>query len=209
LGGLIKEKTKGFETRKVIFPVTLAVFLVVSAAFAGCGGSNNTNTGEKSSVTTISEAELGVPIYPGATKQDISEGMPREGSGTIGPPPRNGRSDSSAFQPPGNQSGTNGPNPMRGLGDMTMLWTPDSAEEVSAWYREQLSGKTGFEEVTPPGLRGSEESSTSVMYTFKSGDTTKIVMVRENRVNDKGGTSITIGDRPDGMPAASPGNQSQ
>ena len=92
---------------------------------------------------------------------------------------------------------------------MTMFWTPDSTDKVTAWYKERLSGKTGFTEVTPPGPQGSDQGTASVMYTFKSGDTTKTVMIRENKMNDKGGTSITIGDLPEGMPAAPPGNQSQ
>ena len=207
MGGLTKEKTKRFETRKVMFPVAVAMLLVMSVAFAGCGGSKE--AGEKSSAAAVSESELGAPIYPGATKQEISGGMTPRGSGTDGPPPQDGGPDSSSSQSPENQSGTNGPNSMRGPGDMTMLWTPDSIDKVTAWYKEQLSGKTGFAEVTLPNPGGSGQGTASVMYTFKSGETTKTVMIRENRMDDKGGTSIAIGDLPEGMPAAQPGNQGQ
>lgn len=92
---------------------------------------------------------------------------------------------------------------------MTMLWTPDSTSTVAAWYKERLSGKTGFAEVTLPGPQGSDQGTASVTYTFKSGDATKTVMIRENKMEDKGGTSIAIGDLPEGMPAAPTGNQSQ
>jgi len=88
---------------------------------------------------------------------------------------------------------------------MTMLWTPDSTSTVAAWYKERLSGKTGFAEVTPSGPQGSDQGTASVTYTFKSGDTTKTVMIRENKMDDKGGTRIAIGDLPEGMPAGSNG----
>ena len=92
---------------------------------------------------------------------------------------------------------------------MTMLWTSDSTDKVAAWYKERLSSKTGFAEVTPPGFQGSNQDTASVIYTFKHGDSTKTVMIRENGMGDKGGTSIAIGDLPEGMPGAPTDNQSQ
>jgi len=204
--------------KKAVFLVTLAVVLAMSAALAGCGGSNNVSN--NSSSNSVSMADLGVPIYPGAVRQEMTNNGQRPDAATGATPPPGSQTNSSgqssmpwppssAPQPPGGQPDFSGQNgmPGPGPGNMTALWSADSTGKVAAWYKEQLYGKSGFAEATPPGPQGSNQSSTSVMYTFKSGDTTKSVMIRENAMDGKGGTTITIGDLPARVPSSPPATQ--
>jgi hypothetical protein len=201
---------------KRVMVVTAAVLLIVmSLAFAGCGGSSKSS--DKGTTKQAGEADSGVPIYPGASKQDVTNARPVPADGTSGstPPagPLGSNGQSSMPAPPTGQPGSNGqsstPGPGPGGMTMSMYWTPDSTSKVAAWYKQQLSGKSGFAEVTLQNPAGQGQDAASVMYTFKSGDTTKSVMIRENRVDSKGGTSISIGDLPNGAPSSPPANQGQ
>jgi hypothetical protein len=108
-----------------------------------------------------------------------------------------------------------------------MLWTSDSLEQVAAWYRQKLGGKTGFSETTREGgpgpggapgagidsetannSGGTGTSATATVFSFKSGDLTKTVMVGQGR-QDKGGTMIVIGEAPQGNTSATPSSSNQ
>lgn len=112
----------------VIMAVIIVLFLFLMAA--GCGNkeqaespgsdrraSDDTSEPEEIFVT-ITEDEIGVPIYPGAL---AIESLLLEGSNAIG---ECDYKYSSAE-----------------------LSTDDTVEEVTDWYREALSGKPGFEEI--------------------------------------------------------------
>jgi hypothetical protein len=187
--------------RKAIWVITAAFLVSGILLVAGCGGSGTSINNTKGSGLTggVSEAELGVPIYPGAKKQDVRAGMPP------------------GFRAGPQQSGSSGPNwsgqsavqrPARRR--MAALWTPDPVDKVSAWYKEKLSGKTGFREVTPQFRANQSAGGAPALeiFSFKSGDTTKIVMIRPD-IQGKGGTTITVREAPLGMPASPPGNQGQ
>jgi hypothetical protein len=185
--------------RKTIVLVAAALIMAVAlVASAGCGGSTKSTTG------SVSEADLGVPIYPGATKTDVNGGQPGPNSGmgqsAPGPPPNGGQGSAPNRMPQGSI-------PQQGRGSMTALWTADSTDKVTTWYRDKLKGKTGFSETTPPaGGPSAQAGGTATMFSFKSGDTYKTVMIR-NSNQDKGGTVIMVIDAPQGMPSGTPNNQ--
>ena len=190
--------------RKTIVLVAAALIMAVAlVASAGCGGSTKSTTG------SVSEADLGVPIYPGATKTDVNGGQPGPNSGmgqsAPGPPPNGGQGSAPNRMPQGSI-------PQQGRGSMTALWTADSTDKVTTWYRDKLKGKAGFSETTRPAggpfgqNNGAGNGGTAMVFSFKSGNTTKTVMIR-NSTQDKGGTVITVIDAPQGMPSGAPTNQ--
>ncbi len=160
--------------KKILCLIAGALLVVAIIGLAGCGGSSQTTGGSGSSNSTVSEADLGVPVYPGATKVDMTSAggpagtdssrpqpsgangsMPGPGNGT---PPTGGATPpggSSAPGPTGSAPGMNGQNP--GNMNATMLWTKDSVEKVSAWYKKQLSSKTDFKEQTAPTGAGGNQ----------------------------------------------------
>lgn len=87
----------------------------------------------------------------------------------------------------------------------TTFMTSDSYEKVIAWYKDQLSGKSGFKEgsmPTPP--QGQPEGSApasgmaqATVFTFNSDTATKMVMIRA-ATGDESGTYIVIGEAPSG-----------
>lgn len=202
--------------KKTICLTAVTVLIVTVLALAGCGGSSS--SGSKSSASTVSEAELGVPIYPGAT-EDTSEAGPGMG----GSAPEMPEPDSSMPQPPGSLPDHNGSAPQPppdmprfegsearpGPGNRTTLWTADSTEEVTDWYRNELRGKSGFTETTPRANAQGGPFAGGTMFSFESGETTRIVVVREDTDEDRGGTLIMIGEMPQGMPPGPGNNQTQ
>ena len=196
MGELPEKKIKGFEMKKVIFLVTVVFLLVMSAVFAGCGGSNKAV--ENGSAKGISEAELGVPIYPGKIeKEDSGADWTMQGPGSSAPGPDSSRPDRNPQSSAPGQMSTR----------MTVLWTPDSADKVASWYKEKLSGKTGFSEASFPFRSSADAGGATKTYTFKSGDTTKMVMIRKDTQDYRGGTTIAISDAPQGMPSGPAANQ--
>jgi hypothetical protein len=200
--------------RKKTIVLAAAVLLVAAAAasIAGCGGSSASsgNSRGQTSSGQVTEAQLGVPIYPGATKTDLSNELQRPNSvsgatpSTSGPPP-NGNWRSSA---PGAGQGSS---PRLRGGTRTALWTKDSTDKVVTWYRDKLKSKTGFSETTRQAGRpfgqnnGTGNGGTETVFSFKSGNTTKMVMIRQSTQNN-GGTVITVADAPQGVPSAPPTN---
>ncbi len=200
--------------KTIVLVATALIMAAALASFAGCGGSSASSGNSKGQTSSgeVTEAQLGVPIYPGATKTDLANELrgPNSVSGAkpsmSGPPP-NGNWRSSA--PGGGGQGSS--LRLRG-GTRTALWTKDSTDKVVAWYREKLKGKTGFSETTPqaggPSAQagGTATAGRATIFSFKSGDTYKTVMVR-NSTQDKGGTVIMVSDAPQGMPSGTPNNQ--
>lgn len=185
----------------MVFLLLLGATLVI---VAGCGGGGAPESSSKAQSTSsdVGDARLEALVYPGAKKEDVdTAGGPMPGNGSSAPPAPGerpeGMPDSSA--PPG------------GFQRPSMLAayrTSDSIDKVSAWYEEQLSGKTGFEEVSMPSRGAFDQDGSVKIYSFKSGDTTLMLMVR-NDTRDGGGTVITVGEAPEGMPEGPPVNQGQ
>ncbi len=214
--------------KMVILTVLLLLLVAATAAIAGCGGSSSA-TGDTSSKSTqngtsngTNEAASGMPIYPGA--EEVQTAGPTPPAGANGPmgsmPGNNGNSQGPGMMAPpdGSMPGPNGPQgsmpsgsgvapPQGGRpGGMAAYWTGDSVSKVAAWYKDQLSGKTGFSQTTPQGPQGTAQGN-GVMYTFKSGSVTKSVMIREDTMDSKGGTLIMIGEVPGGIQNNQPTNQ--
>jgi len=227
--------------KKAIWLFTIPVLLMVLATFAGCGGSTGASGKATGNTSTgaVTESQLGVPIYPGATKEELQT-APRQ------------QAEDSSVQSSETRPGPDANGRVGGPGNMgarlATLWTADSTDKVVAWYRTQLKGKSGFNETTlggggfappggqqqptggsqpqaptgatpgaqsgvqqPQGSNGSQAQSSDfkppTVFTFKSGDTTKVVMIR-TAMQDKGGTSISIMNSTGEVPTATP-NQGQ
>jgi hypothetical protein len=198
----------------------LALAIVLTALLAaGCGSGGSS---ARTTSATDSEASLGVPIYPGATKTDAQsqgQGGPSQGSANGSAPtapPANGSApqmpasgsfpqmpDGSMPQPPANGAATNVQN--GGPGQMTALWTADSSDKVISWYRAKLSGKSGFAETSARATSGTTSDAAGRVFTFTTGGKTRTVMVRGDTQSSKGGTLIIIGDSMPGQPGASQG----
>jgi hypothetical protein len=215
------------DVKKLKWFVVAALLLAGILAVAGCGSSGGSSgkSNTRSSTGTVSEADLGVPIYPGATRVDAStqatpqgggaNGGPPTGTPPGGQPPTGGQMQAPGSMPvqpsgsppqaPGSApSGTANP----GQRNDTTLWTADPMASVTAWYKQKLSSKTDFSEntmQTPQQQSGSGAAPT--VFTFTSGSTKKMVMIRQG-TDSKGGTYITIGDAPAGAPTNPPSNQS-
>lgn len=206
--------------------VGMLLLAVGAACIAGCGGS----TSSSSSTKEVTASDLGVPIYPGAKQVeagDMGQGQPPSGGpgGPQGSAPSR-PDDSGNMQPPSGStspqgSAPSGQSPRAGGpgGNMTTFLTTDSYDKVVAWYKDKLSGKTDFKEGAMGGPRGNASqgqsqgsapamnSGNSTVFTFTSGDTTKMVMIREAS-NGQSGTYITIGDMPSGTPQDQQSGQS-
>lgn len=184
--------------RKLVI-LALAGLLIAAMAIAGCGGSSTGSadvTSENSTRSATSDTS-GVPVYPGAKEVDMADGSWRPDG--MRQPPDGGFPQGSAPEGmPDPRADGSSPGGSAPDGDMTMLWTADDASEVSEWYKEQLSGKQDFTQGSAPS-RGAEQAASGTMFSFTSGGETKTVMVRENNMNSKGGTLVTIGaGRPGG-----------
>ena len=212
----------------------MALLLASLLLFAGCGGTSKSsasaNASSNNSSTESSGAEEGVPIYPGATKVDASQMMPGPGPGgpgtqgsqptgtvpesTSGSPGVDTRSSATMPAPTDGQTpppqGTESGPASSGMRAMPVAYrTADSVDKVVAWYREKLSGKTAFQQMTMPSRGGTTGQTTDegAAFSFKSGDTMKMVMIRKDTTNQNGGTLIMISNTPEGMPSAPQTNQ--
>ena len=222
--------------KKAVWSAAIALLLAGLLLFAGCGGSGDNvseNASSNSASTEASSAAEGVPIYPGATEvdmSDMSEMMRGPGPGgpdSQGNPPNGstpnstengtdaGDQDSSATMPPPQAgqmtppAGTESGSAPSGMREMPVAYrTTDSVDKVVAWYREQLSGKTDFKEQEMPTRGESDQTGENgAAFSFKSGDTMKMVMIRKDTTNQNGGTLIMISNAPEGMPSAPQTNQ--
>jgi hypothetical protein len=90
----------------------------------------------------------------------------------------------------------------------TTFQTSDSVDKVVAWYKDKLSGKSGFKQqsMQMPSEGQTQDSGTAsapTVFTFTSGSTTKMVMIRSDNTT-QGGTYITIRDGSSDMPTGAP-----
>jgi hypothetical protein len=172
--------------KTVILVASLAMLLAATLLLvAGCG-SSTTSSGSSGGLT---EASAGAPIYPGATKADISQMRAGNGSGyrfrPQGSTPQGSTPQGSTPRWRGQGSVPNGQSGR----STTALWTKDSTDKVAAWYKDKLSGKKSFSQMNMPNFSG--QTSNATTYRFASGDSTVMVMIRP-ALQQKGGTTIMI-----------------
>lgn len=158
--------------KKFIGVMLVAMLVVGLAALVGCGskktttvtktGEIETNEGTTTVTGTITEKEIGIPIYPGAK-------MDKNAAGTVKSKNEKGEEVWSA----------------------AVLWTDDPVSEVVAWYRDKLKGKPGFTDLTQ-GLSVSATEQQMGMFAFQEGDAFKMVTVAEGTVDHPGKTEIAI-----------------
>lgn len=167
--------------RAALVATIVAVLVAGVLIVAGCGSSTSAGSGG------LTEASVGAPIYPGATKTDISQMMPSNGNrfSPQGSTPQGSTPQGSVPSWRGQGSAPNGARNR----NTTALWTKDMPSKVAAWYKEHLSRKTGFTEMQLPSF--TDQGSESIAYRFTSGENTVMVMVRSG-AEAKGGTSIMI-----------------
>lgn len=234
-----QDSERGKKMKRAAWVAVTALVVAALLLFAGCGGKGTTSesTGDKSSGAVAAQSDVaeGVPIYPGATEVDALE--LRRGGPAPGGPQQDGQDSDTASEtadgqnPDGVPSEVDGENPAdrpappdgweppegteagtppAGMRAMSVAYrTADSIEKVVAWYKEQLSGMTDFEEATMPSRGGTdgEDSGEGAAFTFKVGDTSKMVMIRTDTSEDGGGTLIMISNAGEGMPQSQPANQ--
>ncbi len=184
----------------------LAVLIVAVFAAAGCGGSTSATGNSGNSSGQVSEASLGVPIYPGATKESASAERPSGGAPRFGGSfPGGGSYPNWRGQSSPNFNGQGAPSRSQ-LQPLATLWTPDASDKVVAWYKDKLKGKSGYRETSGSQGWAARGGTPATMISFKSGNTTKLVTIRQS-VQTRGGTTITVRNAPEGMPAAPQTNQ--
>jgi hypothetical protein len=158
--------------KKFIGVMLVAMFVVGLAALGGCGGKKTTtvtktgeietNKGTTTVTATVTEKEIGVPIYPGAK-------MDKNAAGTV-------KSK--------NEKGVE-------VWSAAVLWTDDPVSEVIAWYRNELKDKPGFTDLTQ-GLTMSATEQQSGLFAFQEGDAFKMVAIGAGNVDHPGKTEIAI-----------------
>ena len=172
--------------RAALVATIVAVLVAGVLIVAGCGSSTSAGSGG------LTEASVGAPIYPGATKTDISQMMPSNGNrfSPQGSTPQGSTPQGSTPQGrvPSWRGQGSAPDGARNR-NTTALWTKDMPSKVAAWYKEHLSRKTGYTEMQLPSF--TSQGSESIAYRFTSGENTVMVMVRSG-AEAKGGTSIMI-----------------
>jgi hypothetical protein len=197
--------------KRTIWVLTATALLAGMALLAGCGGSSGTasDAGAQGGAAVqqgtqqglqggaVSEPDLtDVPIYPGAVKQTMPAGGP--GGGGAGGNTQGGTQ--------GNMRGGTPPSGAApGSMSMVMYTTTDSVDTVTAWYREQLSGRDGFTEAT--GQAG-PDGGTQAVFTFTRSSDTISIAVGAGRGN-QGGTMIRIAEGTMQAPSGTPPTQSQ
>lgn len=159
----------------VLLLVTALVMGIV--AIAGCGekkvtvetdegdievtekdGKVTTSDGEGETYTAekIDVKDIGIPIYPGAKLQeDSAAAITSEGAD-------------------GEETGS-----------VAVMETKDPVSEVIAWYKNELSGKTGFTDASM-AMEGEEVG----MLYFQDGDEVKSVIIGANE--ETGATEIVL-----------------
>jgi hypothetical protein len=149
----------------------LAALLVVGlAALVGCGGTKTTtktgefktNEGTTTVTGTVTEKELGVPIYPGAKMDENSAGAVKS---------KNAKGEE--------------------VWSAAVLWTDDSASKVVAWYRDKLKDKPSFTDLTQ-GIGMSATDQQTGLFAFQEGGTFKMVTIGSGNVDHPGKTEIAI-----------------
>ena len=171
--------------KKVVLFGTVAAFIAAGLLIAGCGSSTSASKGSSG---TLTEASVGAPIYPGATKQDISQLQSGNGGGYRSRPQG---STPQFTTPQGSVPSWRGQGSAPGARNRntTGLWTKDSTDKVASWYKSQLSGKKNFSQVNMPNFSGQANNMTA--YSFTSGQDTVMVSIRP-AAQQKGGTTIMV-----------------
>jgi hypothetical protein len=69
-----------------------------------------------------------------------------------------------------------------------VLWSDDDANKVIAWYKEELSGKSEYNEI-----QMSEEGNPALMITYRDGSSIKMVTIGVDQYDHPGKTRIGLG----------------
>ena len=157
------------RTKGLAFPCAVASLVIMLVALAGCGSGGKTTKVDyreggitARSTKTITETELGVPIYPGA-KLKTGKAAVTDSSG-----------------PEGNWEATE-----------AVLMTGDPVNKVSEWYKANLSSQPGFEDLsTNEGGKelamyyylDGEQSRTVVVEKSGDGSNTGITVTLQKKI---------------------------
>ncbi len=175
--------------------VVIAVLMVAGLAlFAGCGKSTKGST--------VNSVTLGVPIYPGAKKDNMTTSNTSLPNGSA-PSPTDSRPQPQGMQGSMPQPGNNGPNgynqgaPPGGTmpGTLAAYTTQDSTDKVISWYRDKLKGMSDFKEMTPSAGSSapSGQSADTAIFSVTSNGQDRTVMIRPASTGNSG-TVIVISE---------------
>lgn len=166
--------------KRALVLMLLCILVLGAVALVGCGSKVTVET-ENGKVTTtekngevkvesekgdttvtttkkVTEAEIGVPIYPNA-KMDENASLSAQTK---------------------NEKGET-------TWSTAVLYTQDPVADVVTWYRDKLSGKEGFRDMSL--TQGGEVMG---LFMVQSGDAIKTVSIGKNTVDHPGTTTIAI-----------------
>jgi hypothetical protein len=186
--------------------VVLSVLTVAGLVLlAGCSSGVQSDTSQNAGTS----GTLGVPIYPGAQKQDTTTSATPRPNGSA-PQPQGAQGSmpqGSMPQPPdgGLNGNAQGPGPGGMPGMLAVYTTGDSAEKVISWYRDKLKSMNDFQEIARPAgssaPSGQSMTSTAVFSVTVNGQR-RTVRVRPASTGSSstGGTMIIISEGMRGAP---------
>jgi hypothetical protein len=178
---MLSEDRRERSMKRALVLMLLGILVLGAVALVGCGSKVTVKT-ENGKVTTtekngevkvesekgdttvtttkkVTESEIGVPIYPNAK-------MDENAAGSVSTKNEKGETTWSA----------------------AVMWTEDPVADVVSWYRDKLSGKPGFTDMSTTS--GGEALG---LMMFQAGDNTlKTVTIGKNTVDHAGTTAIAI-----------------
>jgi hypothetical protein len=206
----MKGKDRAIRVKRNLIVAISVLVIAGLVLLAGCSSGLRASKSQNAGNGSTGNDTLGVPIYPGAQKQDTTtSATPRPNGSAPQPQGQQGSMPQGSMPQPPNGS-TNGNAQGRGPGGMmpgtlAVYTTADSADQVIAWYRDKLKSMTDFQEMTPQAgssaPSGQSMTSTAVFSVTVNGQS-RTVMVRpaSNGSSSTGGTTIIIGEGMGGAP---------
>jgi hypothetical protein len=167
-----------FGMRRFIGLLVLVTLLVGLVAAAGCakkGGVVTTPQGDVKYDSTKNEIQV---TSDGKTKAWSVQSLSEKALGVSVPANAKLQSGSAAVisQTDGNQKWSG-----------ATFWSSEAADNIISWYKEQLSGMTGFIDAST-----SQDGQKIGLFTVRTGDTAKSIIVGAGQSGDPGKTKIVI-----------------
>ncbi|PKQ27542.1 MAG: hypothetical protein CVT63_07425 [Candidatus Anoxymicrobium japonicum] len=159
--------------------ITLVIVLMAALGLAGCGG-----TGVKVSDTGVKVGNTEVETKGGKTTvksgdTTITTKTPTEAELGV-PIYPNAKMDENASVSVANSKGDK-------EYAVASLWTEDSVDKVSTWYKQKLASKPEYREM-PIAEGGTQE----MLFTWEEGDKYKTLMVGAGKVDDHPGKTVIV-----------------
>jgi hypothetical protein len=164
--------------RRFVGLLVLVTLLVGLVATVGCGKKSGTVTTEQGDVKYNSETNEIEVTSNGKTKTWSVQSLSEKALGVPVPSNAKLQSGSAAVisQTDGNQKWSG-----------ATFWSEDATDSVISWYKEKLAGMDGFTDVS------TEQDGVKIgLFTVRTGDTAKSIIVGAGQSGDPGKTKIVI-----------------